>query len=141
MWILAEDVRDGQRIAFPQFSTALTNDTARYSQLLAEHLDDVLKAIREGYEEQLRIIDTAGLPDYERSAKLADLETRMSATVAQKRREVSRCRTAESLALFGGATYPVRSVRHTSSWDDVTAYTQRQERTSTHRDDLPSFDD
>ena len=136
MWILCTDVRDGQRIAFPEQQAAISFDPssfqesirsrARKSSRVQQPLIDRIRA-----EMQLQ-----GLPDNDRDARdfLEQLEAHMegiSTHVQGELRELldkaKKAETTEAIVWFGTHVFPVRGVRTTDKWEEVQDYTSYAE--------------
>jgi hypothetical protein len=152
MWIVADDVRSGQRMAFPLFSSIVSFDIERYRDKLqnsarltrykcANAIDNTICQIKEQLlgnaedmdcdeiEEQLRHIEAHERPKIEQAlGQQADMMERQLARVA----------TVEAVILFNEKEFPVRSIRLVTSYDDLEPETTRTPKVDTKN--LPPID-
>ena len=155
MWILAIDVRDGQRIAFPQWMSGVSFDVKSHGEKARKTLQRLeaqrpLLVERALLSLQLDIqehVSQGDLPDYnfdevkslaEMHREPIDLDTKRQ--LADKIRLLKKEMAAEAIIFFNGQSWPVRSLSATTSWDHMTAWTGKTEEISTSDDDMPNFD-
>jgi hypothetical protein len=153
MWILAIDVRDGQRLAFPQLTTAISFDVAKHKSWLeaeTKRLEFTKDAALAKHRAEIVLGTVTGR---ENSIERREYEERIEAIMASAmdqadeqfkafKRRAAKESSLEALLYFNGAAYPVRAVRLVTSWDDVAHFTGREpERFSTDDKDMPKFDD
>lgn len=134
MWILAEDVRDGQRLAFPQFAAAVTMDVAGWVKSLREKLrvlqkqrDAVIARVRAEMLARMSEVSAQDEEDVLASdeLQLQQLRERFDDEIQAAESRLKVEEQVEALVYFDNKEWPVRSVTHASSWDFVRGWTSR----------------
>lgn len=155
MWILATDVRDGQRLAFPQFSTVVSFDVQSYRERIEEQMreqerksEDITYFLRasQRLQQHLHQIDEE-VSNFERHEQQEQtdeqVEQKVQAELRRLRSIASKLATVEALLYFGSGSHSrpwvVRSVMYTTSWDSVMSYTRSGVDTGAP-DELPDLD-
>ncbi len=148
MWIVAEDVRDGQRMAFPQFAAAVSFDIQQWVRDLHDKLrrlrqerDAVLARVRAEMLDRLKLISAEEEADVRANdeLQLERVEAQFNERIEQAEKRLKVEEQVEALIYFDGKEWPVRAVAHKTSWDDVRAWTGRTALIDTSQ--LPRLDD
>lgn len=152
MWILATDVRDDRRMAFPQFNTAVSYDVKEFKEEIDRRVQQASNKIgptirQVESEVELKLLSSMpehleGMP-YEAKEKVDEVVSAVRAMLNDQLESISqdarRMNTVEAQLYFQGEIYPVRAVRIVTSWSDVSSYTGREEHVDTTN--IPSIDD
>lgn len=111
-WILGIDVRDGQRIAFPEFSCAISYDLTHYKGKMVEQVSTAQSMC----EKIKRAITSGEVPTGEGvSEALANFEDRIKSCIRAEK-------LVEGMIIFDGSTWPLRAMRFTEDWAEVRQF-------------------
>lgn len=149
MWILCTDVRDGQRLAFPQLTAAVSYDVDKYKAHMQEELDkaEKLKPLVEARakaeigmhtiqnSQQLKFSNEIERREIA-EGMLEGVRSQIESQLSEAKQRIKLERNVEAVIWFNNQQWPVRSVRVVTSWDDVRDYTSGAPVISTK--DLPS---
>ena len=135
MWIVATDVRTGQRFAFPALNCMISYDVENYRNNLENNRQlkritgplaiesTVLKiktmlaeqcADADDLEEKLDFIDHHERPQIEEAFKYQSMSVE---------KLLKRSSSVQAVIFFDRREWPVRGIRMVTSWDDVAAAT------------------
>lgn len=153
MWILAVDVRDGQRIAFPQWMSGVSMDVKSYQEDVQFRMEKLRRTRPLAVEDaittmHMSALDRVGpkesdemftfIADQVKSQREA-LDSESYRQLEMKSRLLKAEMAAEAIIYFNGSTWPVRDISQTTSWDHMTAWVGRSKPISTADEDLPDL--